>query len=334
MKWFFVCLGMLAGGSVFPQETGSVYAALKPSVAVHEIVGLGESSHGFGTYNEAKAGLIEAMHGDDESLSVIFESPFTAGVVAYLERLDAPARLAASVYAFWNTPSVLRGVEPFLRTERNTGRPQVWGCDMQEDCRFGQLSAYLLRGGMIRTEARTLQRCDSVLATVIGPRPSLKYLDDAGRDTLINGYGRVIKELDGREIDALERKLLHQALLNRKWLCEYLCIKDMDRRMAFRDGLMSRNVVWIYENFLKGNGKAVLWAADTHIGKNDEAVKMGRPRWTGEHLQVYFKEKYYAVSLAPGKADGLKPGGKRFDAVLYFRNPEPILPGQWETPCP
>lgn len=334
MRWICVCVSLLLGGYVFSQNVDTAYVALKPAIATHDIIGLGEVSHGFETFNATKAGLLTAMRKDHENLSVIFESPFTACALAYLNN-DGDDRLAKSLYPFWNTASVRQAIRAFQEREGQAGRPLVFGCDVQEDCRFTRLSEYLLRNRIIQTEAATLQRCDSLLGTLIGPKRTEFFWDDVNRDTLINGYNRVIKELDAVKMRATENKLLHQALLNRKWLCEYLHIKDIADRMAFRDGLMARNVVWIYENFIKKGEKAVLWSADTHIAKNDEAVKNGKPRWMGEHLQVYFKDKYYAVSLSPGKRGVLKFAAKKgFDAVLYNRKPKHIFPEEWDTPCP
>ena len=300
---------------------GEVWAALPPSV---RIIGLGESSHGFETFNAQKAEWINDFQAADVKRGVIFESSFTLAALAYLEG-DESQRVSGFLYPFWNTNSVQVALRGYQIAE-DAGGPKLFGCDVQEDCRYTALSAYLIKNGLTRYTA-LLKEADEALDPIIGPDPTQKTLEEKTAARLHATYAAVQLELDKNDLlPETQHRLLDRALQNRRWLCSYLTLKDVSKRMALRDSLMAENVFWIYHTFLEDT-QTVLWAANSHVNKQ----LTGR---MGAYLSTHFAADYAAVGVFPGKeAPELKKGPEGFDASVKLPNPVSIPPEQWKTPC-
>lgn len=325
MCFLLLLYAVSASAQVSRQE---VWSRLSPEA---KITGLGESSHGFESFNAQKAEWLAGFQRENPDRAVIFESSFTLGVLAWLEG-DSDHRTDRFLYPFWNTASVKNALRGFLSAERQQHVPKIFGCDIQEDCRFTALSAYLLDRHIIQYFADRLRQSDSILARCIGAQPVVSVLSPAEAERLRQNYTAVGDELAAHTgLPELHYRLLDRVLQNRRWLCRYLTIKSTSDLMAYRDSLMAENVAWIYDTFLK-NSEVLLWAANTHVAKN--ASKNSKPVWMGEYLQARYGTGYAAVALSPGKGEtAVIVSKKGFDVSVEIPKPVKIAAAEWKTDC-
>lgn len=325
MYFLLLLSAVSASAQVSRQE---VWNRLSPEA---KIMGLGESSHGFESFNAQKAEWLAGFQRENPDRAVIFESSFTLAALAWLEG-DSARRTDRFLYPFWNTASVKNALRGFLSAERQQHVPKIFGCDIQEDCRFTALSEYLLDRHIVLLFADRLRQSDSILACCLGEQPVLSVLPLADAGRLQQNYRAVGDELAAHTgLPELHYRLLDRALQNRRWLCRYLTIKSTSDRMAYRDSLMAENVTWIYDTFLK-NGEAVLWAANTHVVKS--TAKKNKPAWMGEYLQARYGTRYAAVSLLPGKGEtAVIVSQKGFDVSVEIPKPVKIAAEEWKTEC-
>jgi len=302
------------------------------------IIGLGEESHGYETFNQVKSEIAILLFQEFAFESIIFESSFNAGIISYLNKEPLQLRTTSSLYPYWNTSSVQKALQIFEHEELKSEKPHILGCDIQEDCRYVQLSNFLIRNNYIQENGHLLKQCDSILEYFIGENFSKRLMSEAELNFLLNSYTTIASELEKYDKNT---ELLLQCIKNRKWLCKYLSIKDVKQRMGFRDSLMAENVLWIKKKILLEKG-ALLWAANTHIAKQKNINKP--PKWLGERLSIRNEIKFLAISvekssLVFGK-DRLDenrsifyPKQELFDVVIYCKRVVKIKPQDWITKC-
>jgi erythromycin esterase len=330
-------IGSLPGAAQGRDTSERSWRELARQIGTSNVIGLGETGHGYAMINDAKALLADFLRTDAGFSVVCLESSFTGSVIAYLDGKTGSERLQAFVYPFWNTPPVRGALDRFTQTESGSGKPALFGFDMQEDCRFGQLANYLLSNDLVKRSAQDLRSADSILALYIGASPTRHGRMDTGvAANLVTLYANVATEIPGTT--SAHRSLLLRCLQNRSWLCTYLTMRGTDR-MHFRDSLMAENVGWI-RSVLHPDAKMLLWAADTHMAKSGTAA----PRWMGAYLQKQTGVGYYAISIRkeqrgeslPGTPFTIRytAGGGAFDAVVGVRFLQKIGAAEWITPCP
>jgi len=299
-----------------------------------EILAIGESGHGYATFNEGKSAFLQQLLQLPRFRSVAFESSFALSITSYFRGGNVEKRTAGFLYPFWNTAVVRKTLGQLL--EKETNLPMVLGFDIQEDCRYVYLSQLLLERQWITTSRQSLLQSDSILAFYIGPRFSRKSpITSSELQILISNYGKIYEELQLTVIDTMHKKLLLQTIHNRNALCRYLSIGGNSKRMYFRDSSMAANVSWIKEEICQQNA-LILWSANTHIARSTS----GRaPRWMGEWLRQRYANRYLAVGFEKGSgavpmAEWEPPGINRaYDLVIYYPVLKKIEPEEWITPC-
>lgn len=314
---------------------------LKIETKNSSIIGLGEESHGMETFNQMKADIVRFLLKQGTIRSIVFESSFVACMTNYLNKNSFDNRIKGSLYPFWNTTSVQTVLKLFYQDEQNSGKPLIVGCDIQEDCRYEAFSNYLVTNKIIPASQARLLYCDSILSVFIGKNFSRQRLTEKEYDELLHNYQFVFAELDNRKNELGPHfELISRCLENRKWLCRYLTIKDVNQRMFYRDSLMAANILWLKQQVYRDQ-PFVVWAANTHLGKR---VENARPRWMGEWLSP---ENYYCVSVgkkglfsstkkALGGNSFITFTGKerhKFDAIITCGSVRKIKPQEWITPC-
>jgi len=111
--------------------------------------------------------------------------------------------------------------------------------------------------------------------------------------------------------------------------------------MYYRDSLMAENVVWLKRE-LYTQDRVVLWAANTHIAREDRQGE--RPEWMGEWLSSHYRETYCPIAFQKGgymSQDVLDPAfgvrypsrQVRFNAIILLNKLKKIGAEQWKTPC-
>lgn len=316
---------------------------LKKNIDDAQIVGLGEEGHGYETFNHVKANVAGFLQQALKFKAIIFESSFTQCMIAYLNSYSLGERLKTSLYPFWNTASVRRVLEEFQQKEGNADTPLILGCDIQEDCRYIELSNFLINKNYINESRVSLKQCDSILSFYIGENFSKKILSKEDLFFLFEKYDQVIADLKINKSNIENSNILLRCLENRKWLCKYLSIKNVKEKMYLRDSLMADNVIWVKKFFFEYK-PVILWAANTHVAKLKD--KTGKPKWLGEWLSLNNRYKYYAISVgkktfSPGKDTinencsirFLSEEKKIFDAMIYCKKVEKIKSEEWVTSC-
>lgn len=289
--------------------------------------------------NEAKAALAQWLQQECSFTAIGFESSFTAGVVTWLNKEPLDTRTRRLLYPFWNTASVRAFLDSFASQEQAAGRPLITGFDIQEDCRFVQLSDYFYKNGLLPAHHGELAAGDSVLARYIGKHYSQKGpMTKEECRLLTEHYERLQSALAPAALDTTAKKLLLRCFDNRKWLCQYLTLSSSRERMYYRDSLMASNIQWLKETIYPGK-KLILWAANTHVSKSSPPA-----RWTGEWLTAMYAQQYFAIGLEKGKAGNhfnwqnkvfqytLLPSA-RFDMMIYLDKLKKIKSQEWITPC-
>ncbi len=262
---------------------------------------MGEVSHGYENINSTKAVLLDFLTREQKFKNVIFESSFSECIISFLSKDSFEKRLNSFIYPFWNTISVKKVINPIFNNEKIDNRPRIFGCDIQEDCRFLKMTEYLNKESFIVDNRDKLIESDSILSQYIGSKHYKKGTLNSNEFSLLKlNYNLVIQEIRSRNnITDLGKKLLLQCVQNRLWLCEYLTISNMSKRMKFRDSLMAVNVIWLSDEIIK-NEKTIIWAASLHISKkkNSEA----KAEWMGEFLTTKFTNNYFTISIQKGKS--------------------------------
>jgi erythromycin esterase-like protein len=320
------------------EHTNLLHAALQDV----SVIGIGEKEHGYENVNSAKAWIVAHLLKKENFGALLFESSFVASIVAYLENKNASPRSENFLYPYWITTSIQHLFELILPQE-NT-KPLITGFDMQEDCRFTNLTAYLIQNNIVVNTQAQLLVCDSILSAFIGSSAKREQLlSTTTLVSLLNKYHLIAEELRlCSKLDELNKILLMRCITNRKWLCEYLTISNLKDRMYFRDSLMAQNVIW-QKKYLYNTEKIILWAADIHVAKSVTDAKQSR--WMGEWLTKIFGEKYFSISVRKGRSKvatnstqhypfKFNTNGDKIDAYIYLQQLIKIKPEQWITPCP
>ncbi len=319
----------------------SEWKALQQNIGYSTIVGLGEISHGIASINEAKSILIKFLYRQMYFHAIAFESSFTESVVGFIQNDSAEFRPGNFLYPFWNTPTIQTVIKEFLKEEYSSHKPLLIGFDIQEDCRFVKFSEYLNGKGLIIKNKSKLLLCDSILSFYIGKNFTRNLaMTRQECDILINNYNQIASELREQINDSVQQKLLQRCITNRKSLCRYLAIRNISERMYYRDSMMADNIQWLKNEFFIRE-KLILWAANTHIAKQN---KNGKPAWMGEWISNFYPNDYYAVSVKKGSTKSgkeLSPGMRiemtkkkePFDAIIILQKTEKIRPQEWITNC-
>ena len=319
----------------------SELSRFKKQIGSSFIIGLGEVGHGFESINEAKAALVGVLHKELQFEAVAFESSFTESIASFFNNDSLDTRSENFLYPFWNTASVKTALNNFFDSEIKCQKPLIIGFDIQEDCRFEQLSQLLIHKGIISAGTEKLNVCDSILSYYIGKNFSRKGAITGDEHFLLsNNYDAIAKEISLKHIDSLQKKLLLRSIENRKWLCKYLTLKSPSEKMYYRDSLMASNVLWIRNELYPAN-KFILWAANTHIAKHNNNKS---PKWMGERLSSIYPNTYYTVGFQKGTADKMFflqsiqlnysiNSFKTFDMVIYLDKLKKIQRHEWVTPC-
>jgi len=323
-------------------STSAQWRELKTQAQSHSVISLGEIGHGYESINAAKASTFTFLHREANYKAIIFECSFTECISSYLHNDAFENRIKNFVYPFWITPSVQASLQPVYEQEQNEYIPLITGCDIQEDCRFTQLTSTLIDLKLAERSIPKLKECDSILSFYIGVKPSRRGAMPSNEyNILIKNYDLIAEEINHNELPDIRKKLLQRSIANRKWLCQYLTIAGINARMHFRDSLMADNIRWLKDELFKEK-KIAIWSADFHIAK---PWKKNRSEWMGEKLAAIFGNEYYAISFQKGshpRAMELGNGNSiqftssntdKFDAVIYTGKLRKIENEQWETAC-
>lgn len=330
MRIWLLLISVFCYSASFAQSTkyqSSEWKQLTTGIGERSVVALGEIGHGYETINAAKSMTFEFLRTRLNFEAIVFESSFTECMISYLRNDAFEKRLKSFLYPFWNTASVRASLRPayHLEQQKQERLPLITGCDVQEDCRFTNLSQYLVKEGYSIANKHTLASCDSILSFYIGKKPARKgAISKKEYNILASNYDAVAQELHRRDMQDIPKKILLRCIENRKWLCEYLTLSDIYKRMHYRDSIMYQNVIWIKDELLPGK-KLVIWSADTHIARPGK-TKMN---FMGERLSAALKNNYYAISFR--KSLGLPAG--RFDSVFAVKELKKIKSNEWITPC-
>ncbi len=283
------------------------------------LVGLGEQAHGYRSLNDQKVQQLVNLEEEGRIDAIIVESSFTGGIAAggHSRLRDA---MRAFVYPYWSADTVVHAFERMAASANERGL-FLWGCDIQEDCRFHATTLALIDHTSLNAWRTELLRCDSVLDRYIGASPIHKPLSAQDRSLVQGIYIHIIEQLPVDE----EHALLSRALRNRIWLCDLLVLTNMKKRMALRDSLMAANVLWILERF-SSNDRLVFWAADLHVRRSHPSKP---PKWCGEYLDRALGERYKAISVAHRRKHA-----KRFDRQGLVSPAVHMNERELVTPCP
>ncbi|MFT3886123.1 MAG: erythromycin esterase family protein [Flavobacteriales bacterium] len=303
MRPSVLCFALLASGAIQAQ--------------IGEVIGLGEESHGFTSLNGRKAAVLLELITEYTVDALIVESSFVGSVAAQASDDALPDRMRGFMYPFWLTDTV---VQAFAQAEKAApAQPFLWGCDIQEDCRFHASTLQLIEHTPLKAWSADLLRCDSVLDRYIGASPLGRPLSAEDRLFVQGIYANIGRALDARQ----EHPVLQRVLLNRIQLCDHLALPGIKQRMALRDSLMAANVLWIREQQVSGS-RCVLWAADRHVRHG----MGGRPQWCGEYLDAALGSYYRAISVSHRRPM------KGFDRSERVRMAVKLPPEGMVTPCP
>lgn len=319
-------------------QINSNWKLLADTIGNARIVGIGEEGHGYESINTIKADLTKNLRNEKGFHVILFESSFTLSVIAYLNGDTGTKRLKNFIYPFWNTHPVRQALSPFFNEEQTIKSPLILGFDMQEDCRFRQLSKYLIDKKFVALAKDRLLAGDSILNYYIGKTGLRKTPLTENELFLLNTYYDIVSvELRSKRLPLKTEGLLIRALENRKWLAKYLTIKNIGSRMFFRDSMMAENIKWLKEEIFKGE-KILLWAADLHLSKGN----MNKcPQWMGERIYSVYRNEYFAISIRKNKSrvkEGklnleFRPRTSDFNARIWLKALDKIKPEEWKTPC-
>jgi erythromycin esterase len=344
MKQLLICILVIFSLPVqaqTPSIDDPALQELKKRLHSSLIVGLGEAGHGFESINDVKSALVRVLHKELNFEAIAFESSFTESVVSFLVDSTLDSRATNFLYPFWNTTPVKAALEPFFHNEQHGQKPLIMGFDIQEDCRYSNLSQVLMDKKLVSDHKDKLIECDSVLSYYIGAYFSRKgALPDQEYLLLVRNYELIAAEVKTKSTNSLQMKLLERSLENRMWLCKYLTITTATEKMYYRDSLMADNIAWLQKELYEGS-RFMVWAANTHIAKKTHSR---RPEWTGEWLSSGYGDRYFAVSFRKGPAGSpsfwkgtsyrYSSGPfEKFDLVFYLDKLIKIKTGAWITPC-
>ncbi len=313
---------------------------LKKEIGNSSTIGLGEVGHGFESINEAKSTLVKVLQTELNFKAVAFESSFIESIVSFLNNDPPDTRTKDFLYPFWNTTSVKTALKDFFVNEKSLLKPLIIGFDIQEDCRFENFSQYLSSKGLTTTSKNKLHECDSILSYYIGEKFSRKAaITNQEYLLLLHNYEEIAKEIGTKFVDGLQKKLIERCIDNRKWLCKYLTLTTVNKKMYYRDSLMADNIIWL-KNELYTKNKFIIWAANTHIAKHTSGKN---PKWTGEWLSSVYVDKYFTIAFQKGPINKIyrkhmsfnysNHPNEKFDMSVYLKKLRKIKVQEWITPC-
>ena len=346
MRYFILIISIFLGLEIEAQNinySNSEWQNFTTHIEKSTIIGLGEVSHGYENINNTKSIFLDFLIKKQDFKNVIFESSFVECIISFLSNDSFENRLNSFIYPFWNTSSVKKVIKPISNNEKIENIPRILGCDIQEDCRFLKMTEYLNKENLIIDNRNKLLQCDSILSQYIGSKHRKKEALNSNEFSILKlNYNSIIQELLSRKnITALRKMLLLQCFQNRLWLCEYLTISNITKRMKFRDSLMAVNVIWLSDEIIK-NEKIIIWAASLHIAKKKN--RDTKSEWMGEFLTTKFRNDYFTISIQKGTSPTSKflendfkikyqSDNEKFNALIYLTTLEKIKSTEWITKC-
>lgn len=308
-------------------------------ISESSIIGLGELGHGYETINETKAAVAGMLQGQFNFKAISFESSFTESIVSFLSGDTIDDRARNFLYPFWNTTSVKAVLKVFSSNEKHN--PLIVGFDIQEDCRYTNFSTFLISQHIVSENIDKLLECDTILSYYIGKTFSRKgALTEQKYELLINNYDIVQTEINIKQPEAENKKLIEHCLRNRKWLCKYLTLTTAKEKMYYRDSVMAQNIAWLRKE-LYPDKKLIVWAANTHIAKS---INSKNPKWMGEWLSQLYPDEYFSIAFEKGATNQkfiwenssykyFSNPIEKFNLIIYLSRLEKIKPKEWMTPC-
>lgn len=290
---------------------------LKAMIGDSRIVLLGEASHGDGKTFEVKSRLIPFLHREMGFDVLVFESGFydcrRAGQ-AILQGKDPVASARSAIFSIW---SESRQVQPLIRYLGQAARSQrpleLAGFDMQVT---GQISRdHLLEDLEQFLKTSAPQALES---------PDWRLFGDALRNLLWNVNEFRAAPLSARNETLAAAKRLQDLLSERSpsdrlvrrehgyWTQATESLRELlrmawalnptegaprpDRKVfAIRESQMSRNMLFLAENFFAGR-RIIVWGATSHLTRNRQSIEtevdpdmvpMGHALWEKLGSQTY-----------------------------------------------
>lgn len=292
---------------------------LKDELKNVEIISLGEQTHYDGATFDAKVRLIKYLHNELGFNTIAFESGFFDCYKANLDiknrkEGDSTNYLNQAIFGVWNNKQVYR-LAQFIDSTYYTDSPlNLVGFDLQSSGFYSR--KYLaddLKDYIKYLELRTNQKIDldtvqldSSINILTKYSNHFKKIPEPDTTCLFNASNQVldiVHTLDSKsKLDSFWIKNLK--------LIQFDYRKRYSSNKAFRDSIMASNIIWLKNN---SKDKIILWAANTHISKNTETVKLKYLRVNkqmGAFLKENFQSKYYALGFTSF-------GGRFFDSWFF-----------------
>lgn len=291
--------------TVNPKEDLSDLEPLKVLLKDKKIIGMGEATHGTKEFFQMKHRTFEFLVKEMGYKVFAIEGSFSAGeninnYVMYGKGNKFEA-LKSMDFWTWNTKEVMDLIDwmhDYNLGKLDSEKVKFYGYDMQK----------VAPGAKVLNEYIKKNLSEDYESFTNNTKPFMNELEELKEikdSKVLAEKSRELKlNLDKIDnfLDINKDKLVSKAGLREYNIAKYhvytmqqrltmMQIEDSHEAIDYRDKSMAENVKWILD-FEGKDTKALLWAHNMHISKNQDESK-----WMGSNLKKLYGDKYYSIGF-------------------------------------
>lgn len=259
-----------------PSDSYEDLMFLKDELKGKTVVGVGEATHGTGSFFQFKDRLFRFLVEEMgfRAFAIEVQMSFCNGINEYVQtgegNIEGLIEVNTSVFATKELLELVKWMREYNKTATDSEKVRFYGFDIQDT-----YSGYLpfedyyksINSGYFE-EVTAIKESDFNLFS--------KVLDD-----LKTNKDKYIKASSPKEYDFIEKLAYNKKLSNMT-------------NISYRDEEMKNNILWIqnYEKKYYNNDKVMLWAHNSHITKEENTVY-----YMGNLLSKELGNHYYAIGF-------------------------------------
>ncbi|MDP5158068.1 MAG: erythromycin esterase family protein [Flaviramulus sp.] len=284
--------------------SGYDFSAIKKAIGDKQIVALGESTHGSGTFYNLKSELVRYLHKDMGFKVLAMESGLGDTFLAYenIDTLSSKQLRNFSVFGNFRANEA-NGLFDYLKSQSNTKWPlQYVGYDTQASSEFlfTKLKIILKEFDKELSDSLSTRMFSYQRSYGFGSNnDSINYLKH--RDIFVETSNTARRYLEKYKDSIISKhklnKTSYQVMVRSlsMFSASYnLSYADRWEGFGIRDSLMVENLKWLLKEVYP-NKKVIIWAHNGHVEKG--AMENGYMKTMGQFLKEQHPKDYYTIGL-------------------------------------
>ncbi len=266
--------------------------SFEESFSTVRVIGLGEATHGTSEFFNLKAEIIKYLILNEGFNTILFEGSFSNSTSINRYITEGEGNVYHAIIDLgpwcWYTNEVLELVEwlkDYNSNKQQTEKVQFYGCDMQIlKFTIDALTIYIKNLGILTNDL--LMKLES--AKALSSNRKLNKVQSQLIQDLLEELKIVFS--DPKIKANIDRLSYHNLRILEQWFERITTKKGQSNK---RDEFMAENIQLILS--LNENSRAVVWAHNTHIARNNDLNQKLIPM--GYHLASKYGDNYFAIGF-------------------------------------